>query len=96
VGSNPTSLGLGGGHATPVVKYIINCSINKTKNQSEKNRNCTMMSFIIFTHPQISLGRLNQGKWVNRARSIHGTREKIVQGFGGKVGRKETTRKTEA
>jgi hypothetical protein len=32
---------------------------------------------------------------VGRACGTHGTGQKILQGFGGKAGRKETTRKTE-
>jgi hypothetical protein len=54
-----------------------------------------MRSFIICTHPQVKLGRSNQGQWGGRACGTHGRGEKSVQAFGGKVSRKETTRKTD-
>jgi hypothetical protein len=40
-------------------------------------------SFIICTHPQISLGR--EENEVGRAYGMHGRKEKSVQGFGGKA-----------
>jgi hypothetical protein len=52
-----------------------------------------MRNFIIFTHPQISLGKSSQVKAneVGGACGTRGTGEKSVQGFGGKARRKETT-----
>jgi hypothetical protein len=44
---------------------------------------CSMRSFIICTHPQISLGKSSQGE-VGGACSTHGRGERIVQGFVGK------------
>jgi hypothetical protein len=50
-----------------------------------------MRNFIICTHPQISLGKSNQGECGGR-----GMGEKSVQGFGGKARSKEIARKTKA
>jgi hypothetical protein len=57
-----------------------------------------MRSFIICTHPQISLGKASQVKAneVGGTCSTHGRGEKSVQGFRGKARRKETTGKTKA
>jgi hypothetical protein len=42
-------------------------------------------SFIICTHPQISLLRSNQGDEVGGACGTHGSGEECVQGFDGKA-----------
>jgi hypothetical protein len=54
-----------------------------------------MRSFIVCTHPQISLGDYNKENGVGGACGTHGREEKSVQGFGGRARRKETNRKTE-
>jgi hypothetical protein len=53
-------------------------------------------SFIICTHPQLSLCRSSRKNEVGGASGTHGREEKSVHGFGGKIKRKETTQKTEA
>jgi hypothetical protein len=53
-------------------------------------------SFIIYTHPQISLGRSIMENEVGGTCGMHGRGEESVQGFGGKSQRKETTWKTKA
>jgi hypothetical protein len=52
-----------------------------------------MRSFLICTHPQISLGKSSQVKAneVGGAYGTHGRGEKSVQGFGGKARGKEST-----
>jgi hypothetical protein len=57
----------------------------KKNNVAGERRSCTMRSFIICTHPQISLGRSSQGNEMDGTCGMHGRGEKIVQGFGGKV-----------
>jgi hypothetical protein len=64
----------------------------------ENGLSCTMRNFILFSHPQISLGKSSQVKAneLGRACSTHGRGGKSVYGFGGKARRTETTRKTKA
>jgi hypothetical protein len=52
-----------------------------------------MRSFIFCTHPQILLIKENE---VGGTYGMHGGGEKIVQGSGGRVRRKETAWKTKA
>jgi hypothetical protein len=52
-------------------------------------------SFIIFTHPKISLADQTKENEVGRACGMNGTGEKHVQGFGGKAWKKKTTWKTD-
>jgi hypothetical protein len=63
--------------------------------QQQNEESCAMRSFIICTHPQISLGRLSQENEVSGACVTFRRGGKSVQGFGGKARRKENTRKTE-
>jgi hypothetical protein len=49
-----------------------------------------MRSFILCTHPQILLGRSNQGDEVGGTCDTHGRVEESVQGFGRKARKKET------
>jgi hypothetical protein len=59
-------------------------------------RSCTVRSFKICAHPQISLGRSSQGEW-GRQGMWHGWKKiESMQDFGGKARREETTWKTEA
>jgi hypothetical protein len=51
-------------------------------------------SFIICTHPEISLGRSNKGKLGGQSMRHTWGGEKSVQDSGGKACRKESTRKT--
>jgi hypothetical protein len=55
-----------------------------------------MRNVIICTHSQISLADEVETNEVGRAYGTHGIEEKILQGFGGKTRRKDTTRKTKA
>jgi hypothetical protein len=51
----------------------------------ENGGSCTVRSFIICTHPQISLAGQFKASEVGGAYGTHGRGKKIVQGFGGKA-----------
>jgi hypothetical protein len=55
-----------------------------------------LRSFILCTHPQISLGRSNKESKVGGTCGTHGRREKSPQAFGGKSRIKEITWKIKA
>jgi hypothetical protein len=55
-----------------------------------------MRSFIFCIHSQLLLAYQIKENEVGGICSTHGIREENVQGFGGKVKRKETTWKTKA
>jgi hypothetical protein len=59
-------------------------------------RKLPMRSFIFYTHPQILIGRSNQGDEVGGTCGTHGRGQECVQGFDGKARRKETTWETMA
>jgi hypothetical protein len=62
----------------------------------ENGGDCNVSSFIICTHPQISLGKSSQGEWGGRDMWHAWERREKCTRFGGKDRRKEATRKTES
>jgi hypothetical protein len=68
----------------------------KRDDATGKGRRCTVKSFMICTHPQISLGRPSQGGLYGRCTWHAWERTENIQGFGRKARRKETSWKTEA
>jgi hypothetical protein len=62
---------------------------------TENGGSCRMRSFIFCIQPEISLGWSDQWDWGGRGMWHAWERKGNVQGFGGKVRRKKTTRETE-